>query len=282
MKRSPFGSQRPNHSRMGQRPAQQSRSRSSSNTINKSGRQRPGNGGRQSDSMTSHLMRFHDSKMASKQFSAIKPTFLQNETSQHSKVNSRFTSNQFGGAHPHLASNVTQGRSTRPMGQSKGQSPAHFHNMLESNDPGQYSNGGVLNNLMQIASKQGTSQQGPQGSRFGNSQNPGDSKLDQRVHIFMNSNVSKGQQKSAHSNMPLSRIKMNFNPIQEDQFGEMSSSNNASRQRGRAGVTTASQNRSGMARPNQINSNFSEHPGQSAMSRAQNSKHPGTSNAKSK
>lgn len=282
-KNSQYGSQKTSHLQINQRHSNQSRNRSSSNSNKKSQRQAHGNGGQPSDSMTSHLMRFHDSNVGSTQFSAIKPAFLQNNTSQQSKINPHLSNNQSRGFHPHLASNITQKQSTRPMGHSKPQSQVHFHHMLESNDPSEYQNGGVLNNLMQLGNNQGKSQQsGARGSRFGESQKPSDSKLEQRVHNFINSNVSSRQQKSTHSNMPVSRIKMNFNPIQEDQIGEMNTSNNVSRQNGTSKITQVSQNKSHMGRPNPINSQFSEHPGHSKMSRGPNNQPPMNSNFQSK
>lgn len=150
---------------------------------------------------------------------------------------------------------MTHARQSRAPGKSGAQT--HFHNMLESHNASNYQGEGVLGNLMKLgvgdASRQTSGIPGAPGSRFGEPKSPADSKMGARVHNFMNSDVSQGQQVSRHANMPLSKIKMNFNPIQEDQAGEMNASNNARGTRGGpANGSAGLQKQFGGAQPNKL------------------------------
>jgi hypothetical protein len=189
--------------------------------------------------MHSNLNRFNDSNVTNTQFSAIKPTFLQDASNQYPQGNSKVSHHQ-SQRNKYSGISHAQSKMTQNQPKSQMQSQNHFHNMLKSGNQSDYQEGGVLNNLMFLGNNQSNVTQKQSNfsnkmetqSRFKQSNmNPAQMSQDQAVHLFMNSNISNPQGKSGTTSMPYSNIKMKFDPIQEDHQGELMKSNKTSKGR---------------------------------------------------
>lgn len=165
-----------------------------------------------SNSTTQNLTRFNNSRAKNQQFSGVNYLFGSKPPQQHShrydKSKSLTPKPRVQGSNA-FASNLH-------MANSKQQSNAHFHAMLESKHQSGYQQGNVLDNLMTLQTQERQKSGMTQKSQQGNGHLSSNSKQQEAMFNLMNSNISKPVGGNDQSQPQMSGLNWNVDPFQNN------------------------------------------------------------------